>query len=305
MTESVPTDFSTWLQAEQSERVRWAESLLHLPHADALAALVEAAMTATAPVDSPPSPQTLITYRKGIRALCLYLVEQSKSLPTPTLEQDYVDWMQSKGRTAMTIRTRVAALRQIRSAFQWAEVRQKMFGRARQLPDYKSKQGKRAFSEIEIAKLLQHAYIEEGIVLLLSLELGLKPNEISRLRPNDLNLGVPATLHIKDQSGDWVLPISNDLRDLLARWLSGRETEYVLPGRGVNHVATLVERACHRAGVSYTETGTDGLRLSAGARHYKQTGDPEAVRRFLRLRSRANLKPYLIAASKSEDSSSQ
>lgn len=160
------------------------------------------------------------------------------------------------------------------------------------------------YTDTQIESLLQHAYFEERIVIILALEAGLNVNEIARIRREDVDFeedllrlrsanptkGTDNAVTVTEVS------LSPLLKAELQRWFARTPNQQTHVAANISqaYINKAFQGVCLRAGVSCR--GLKGLRVTAGARAYRETGDLQVVMQRLRLKTRQQAKAYASAA---------
>lgn len=282
-----------WLQASKEQRYLWVAQTLLSEH-QILWALCEARLHVEFG-EKKPSRHTFHTYRMGLKQYLRFLLDTDANLMTLPPVQEYADWLSHQGRAAMTVRTRVAAAQLFIRSLDWSGFNMTSQHRSyTDLPNFRHKTQKKAYTSEEIAKLLEHADPEEAVIVRLGSELGLRAGEMLSLQRVDVKLTLPASITLRTGSKEWVLPISDPLRLALERWLEAHTLPNIILGQRTNYISAVLQRLCSRVKtVEYGGAGVEGLRLAAGRRVWQETGDPIALKAFLRLKSNVTLDKYM------------
>lgn len=248
------------------------------------------------------SAHTLRAYRTGLTTYLRHLSEEGHPLSAPPALQTYADWLKDKEVAAATARSRLNVATQFLKVLRQLDALSAPPSLTVTLGALRPTQSTGAYTAAEVHSLLAHAHPEERIILQLVLEAGLTTGEIAALRREHvvLNDPLPYLVIQTEEEARQRVDLTPRLQQELNRWFSS--TPVLPPSSPVTVGATqpyldyTVKALCGRAGVPYK--GLRALRVTAGARRYRETGDAHAVRSFLRLGPRVQISPYAEAAAR-------
>lgn len=241
------------------------------------------------------SPNSLRSYRAALELLLRFLRHD-------TTEQNfafahYKRWLQQQGFASSTVDKRLAQTRLLLTELcgyspQLLSISRSSLDELNSVP----------YTDAEIEQLLLHSLPEERIIIVLALEAALTVKEISQLERGDVQLEERVLLlrtpnHVPDgeplRVGDSV-SISPFLLAELQRWfaLTPSRTQ-VVANTSQTYINAAVRQACARAGIP--ARGLRSLRVTAGARAYRESGSLQVVMSRLRLKTVQQAQAYARA----------
>jgi hypothetical protein len=164
------------------------------------------------------------------------------------------------------------------------------------------------YSDTEVERLLNHARIEERVIVVLALEAGLTVKDIAHLKRADVHFEAPPVLLLQpqgsageDSATSQARPVSATLspllRDELQEWFARTPSvpahEPVIASPSQATINAWMRDLCRRADVPYR--GLRGLRVTTGARAYRDTGSLQVVIDRLRLKTVQQARAYARA----------
>ena len=235
------------------------------------------------------SPNSLRGYRAALGLLLSFLRDAEE----PFTYKTFTAWLQRKEYAEATIGKRLVQARVLMAAL--CKFPSQSLPLVRSAPNELST---RPYTEHEVALLLQHCLPEEEIIILLALEAALTAQEISKLRCEDVDLP-NGCLRLRTMSNSHVsVGVSRELKTALekcfARAPHKRKHFHVVANTSQSYINKRVRDACQRAGVP--ALGLRGLRVTAGVRAFRETGDLRTVMQRLRLKSLQQAQAYAKAA---------
>ncbi|WP_216325705.1 tyrosine-type recombinase/integrase [Deinococcus aestuarii] len=246
-----------------------------------------------------PSAPTLRAYRTGLGVYLQFLNEEGHHLSRPPAMQDYGDWLMTRNAVA-TARGRLVAATHLLTALRRQGALPVPPPLTVALAAPTAARRTEAYTDAEVDALLARALPEERIILLLALEGGLSTGEIAALRRDQVMLdeAFPHLLVQTETDDPQRVDLTPRLQQELRSWFGATPTRSgaVTAGTTQPYLDYTVKALCGRAGVPYK--GLRALRVTAGARRFRETGDAHAVRRFLRLADRAQVSLYTEAAAR-------
>lgn len=299
-----------WADLDEGELRRRAVEAARDGDAGALWGMMEAHLLLHGLAGARVSTHTLRAYRKGLDVFLKYAQDAGVQLlrPRPNHGAAYVRWLEAQGFSTSSVRVRLAASRKLFAALRWAGATDSTpFADVRPAPDPVARTEKRKpYSESEVRSLLQHADMEEQVILLLGAHAGLRVSEIAGLQRRDVHLGgeQPHLMVTGKRQKRQGVPVSRSLGTALERWLGATPNlgPRVVSGGSSDYIQDRVKAVCARSGVAYSRRQVHGLRHSAGTRIYTDTQDLLAVRDHLRHADITSSEIYVEYARKLKES---
>lgn len=281
--------------------LEWSGELAHLrelvQHAGASRVWAEAVRPRLAPHYR---PATLLMYRKVFEQL------MSLSLESPLEEAEllrlYRQWLHEHGYQPSTVRQRLIMADRLLFYVTGQ--------RSRHLPSVISglspSKVTQPYTEAEVTTLLERATSEQRVIVLLVLETALTVREIAILQWADIQFSASPwssrlTLRRSDDQGEVPqvsVRLSPLLDSILQDWLEYCRDRglalHVLRRHSPRHITGVFRQLCEHAGVACL--GLTALRVTAGARVFRDSGSLTTVASHLRLKSVASAEPYARAA---------
>lgn len=243
------------------------------------------------------SPNSLRGYRAALGLLLAFLRDAEQ----PFTYSAFTAWLQRQEYTEATISKRLTQTRLLMAKL--CKSPPQPLPHTRSAPN---ELGTRPYTDREVALLLKNCLPEEEIIILLALEAALTTQEISMLRYEDVDLH-DAYVHLRTGSNSPVtVGMSHELKVALekcfARAPQKRKHAHVAANTSQSYISKRVRDACQRAGVP--ALGLRGLRVTAGVRAFRETGDLRTVMQRLRLKSLQQAQAYAKAAALLDGNSS-
>ena len=277
------THLESW--TEPAERRRRAVTAASERDAGELWSLTKAYATLHGEAGAKVSVHTERAYERGVRDLVKTWQGENLLRPNQDAAAFWVRQLEEAGRSASTIRVRLAAARMLYRALRWAGVTEAApFEGVRPARDATAPWDKRQpYSENELERLLENAETVDRALLLLGAHAGLRVSEATALEWRDVDLP-GQVLTVRSGKGGKVgrVVISKTLvgalRDLKkAGGTAGKRLLSFSPTRARQRVEAL----SRRAGVPYR--GVHALRHYSGTRTAREHGgNLEPVARHLR-----------------------
>lgn len=246
---------------------------------DALWSLVEAHMTLHGSSGAKASEHTLRAYQRGVKDLIGAWQGENLLRPSRDAGVSWLRQLEADGKSASTIRVKVAAAKALYAALRWARATDAVpFADSRPAKDKANAWDKRQpYTETELSKLLQVADPHDKVMLLLGAHAGLRVAEMVSLQWADVDL-TSQRLMVRNGKGSKTrrIVISSTLAKALAainpdRNASGRVLA-VTSQPGAYHK---MKALCERAEVPCK--GLHALRHYAGTRLAREKGIREAA----------------------------
>lgn len=282
-TQTRLTHLESWHEA--GERRRRAAAAAASRDADELWSLTRAYATLHGDAGAKGSGHTERAYERGVRDLVKAWEGENLARPDRDAAALYVRRLEEDGRSASTIRVRLAAARMLYRALRWAGVTETApFEGVRPARDPTAPWDKRQpYSEEELNRLLQNAGPADRALLLLGAHAGLRVSEATALEWRDIDM--PArVLVVRAGKGGKVgrvvmsRTLAEALDDLRAPEGAARDRPLAF---GPTRARQRMEVLSRRAGVPYR--GVHALRHYSGTRAAREHGgNLEPVARHLR-----------------------
>lgn len=264
-----------WAQLPAPERKRKATRLAAALDCSGLSALSEAYGALYGSRGVLMSSNTLDAYRLSVRSLCAFCRAQGWNLVRPAQDMAAA-WklsLEAAGRSAATIRQRLAAARALGAALRWAGVTKSDFFPSRIKPakDLTSRSEKaKSYNAGDIQALISAADTTKDCVSIALLAHGLRLAELLALRWNDLDEKRRLlTVFGKGGKRRTVFLDGSAYAFLLALRREGEQV--IFPAITPQGFRKRLKRLCQAAGVTYL--GAHGLRHYCGERLYRLSGD--------------------------------
>lgn len=258
-----------WLDLDPNERRDRAAAACRAADVPALCSLTEAYLTTRRGANSPVSRHTLRAYCQSIQVLLDHWTGEILLNPTPEAVAEFVDSLQQTGARLSTLSVRMAGVRALYHALQWAGVVDSdPFGDVH-LPQgpVTERAARLPYTDAELTALLDMAGPQDRAVILLCARAGLRVSECVALTWNNVDLAagtltVPETEPRRPEG--WrgrVVTLAPDLLEALQALprLRSRVLSFTTDVRARQRMQQL----CLRAGVRYR--GLDALRLGSTA----------------------------------------
>ncbi len=293
------THLESW--TEPTERRRRAVAAASERDAGELWSLTRAYATLHGDAGAKGSDHTERAYEKGVRDLVAAWEGENLVRPDRDAAALWVRKLEETGRSASTIRVRLAAARMLYRALRWAGVTEVApFEGVRPARDATAPWDKRQpYSENELERLLQNAETVDRALLLLGAHAGLRVSEATALEWRDVDLpSYMLTVRAGKGGKAGRVVMSKSLVKVLVdlKKAGGTSGERPLPF-GPTRARQRVEALSRRAGVPYR--GVHALRHYAGTRAAREHGgNLEPVARHLR---HSNLETSRIYAKWSDE----
>ncbi|MBB6018745.1 tyrosine-type recombinase/integrase [Deinococcus radiopugnans] len=251
---------------------------------DTLWALTEAYLTTHGAAGARVSPHTLRTYGEAVRAFLTYATDNAVNLLSPGANVGalYLRHLEAAGKSAATVRVKLAGARTLYKALRWAgATTEDAFADARAAPDSTAAWDKRQpYTEEEMTRLLGAADARMTALLLLCGHSGLRIAEALALAWADVDLSARA-LTVKNGKGGKTRRVN--LSRSLGAALEALETmegwEDLVIGGGVDAARERLGWLCKRAGVG--NKGFHALRHYAGTKLVREGHSLDAAARHL------------------------
>lgn len=277
------THLESWTSLGATERRRRAVEAANGRDAGELWSLTRAYATLHGESGAKGSRHTERAYEKGVRDLVEAWAGENLIRPDRDAAALYVRRLEDAGRSASTIRVRLAAARMLYRALRWAGVTEAApFEGVRPAKDSTAPWDKRQpYSEGELEALLQQAGTVDRALLLLGAHAGLRVSEATALEWGDVDLaGRVLTVRSGKGGKSGRVVMSKTLAEALNDLRQASPEERPLPFTPTRARQRL-EALCRRAGVPYR--GVHALRHYAGTRAAREHGgNLEPVARHLR-----------------------
>ena len=276
------THLETW--TEPDARRRRAVTAASERDAGELWSLTKAYATLHGDAGAKVSVHTERAYERGVRDLVATWQGENLLRPNRDAAALWVRKLEEAGRSASTIRVRLAAARMLYRALRWAGVTEVApFEGVRPARDATAPWDKRQpYSESELERLLEKAETVDRALLLLGAHAGLRVSEATALEWRDLDLP-GRVLTVRAGKGGKVgrVVMSKTLaKSLSALKKAGGISKKCLPF-GSARARQRIESLSRRAGVPYR--GVHALRHYSGTRTAREHGgNLEPVARHLR-----------------------
>lgn len=282
-TQTRMTHLESW--TEPGERRRRAMAAAATRDAGELWSLTRAYATLHGDAGAKGSAHTERAYEKGVRDLLTAWEGVNLVRPDKDAAPLWVRRLEEAGRSASTIRVRLAAARMLYRALRWAGVTEAApFEGVRPARDTTAPWDKRQpYGEEELVRLLEHAETVDRALLLLGAHAGLRVSEATALEWRDVDLQ-GRVLMVRVGKGGKVG------RVVMSRTLAEALGRLKVPGSTPNarllpftpaRARQRMEALSRRAGVPYR--GVHALRHYAGTRAAREHGgNLEPVARHLR-----------------------
>lgn len=246
-------------------------------------------------------PNSLRTYRTALTLVMTYLRS-----PAPEHGFDFRDfqrWLAERGYQPATVSKRLAQTRVLLKALLGETLRLTLpRSSAQELTSL-------PYTDAEVQRLRVHAHVEERLLLMLVLEAGLTAKDMTNLRRSDIKLGPypvlllwpqgrPAGSHEPEDKRGIAVPLSPLLSAELQRWFARApvmgQRDQVIPNPSQDTINARLRDLCRRADVPCR--GLRGLRVTAGARAYRESGSLQMVMARLRLKTVQQAQAYARTA---------
>lgn len=288
-TQNRMTHLESW--REPGERRRRAMAAAAARDAGELWSLTRAFAVLHGDAGAKGSVHTERAYEKGVRDLLEAWEGENFVRPDRDAAALYVRRLEEAGRSASTIRVRLAAARMLYRALRWAGVTEAApFEGVRPARDATAPWDKRQpYGEEELSRLLEHAEPVDRALLLLGAHAGLRVSEATALEWRDVDLqGRVLTVRAGKGGKGGRVVMSRTLAEALGRL---KALERAKSGPSAPSARLLpfsptrarqrIEALSRRAGVPYR--GVHALRHYAGTRAAREHGgNLEPVARHLR-----------------------
>lgn len=247
----------------------------------ALWALTEAYLTTHGQTGARVSRHTLRVYGQAVRTFLTYATDNAVNLLNPGANVGalYLRHLEAAGKSAATVRVKLAGARTLYKALRWAgATTEDAFADVRAAPDPTPAWDKRQpYTEEEAARLVSHADARMRALLLLCGHTGLRIAEALALDWANVDLSARA-LTVQNGKGSKTRRV-NLSRSLVAALevLVGKEGLVI--GGGADAARERLHWLCKRAGVG--NKGFDALRHYAGTRLVREGHSLDATARHL------------------------
>jgi len=270
-----------WANLSDEELRRAATLAANQRDTAQLWALTEAHITLSA--SRPVSPYTLRNYRQNITRLIKAWQGENLLRPSRHAAATLTLELRERGLAPGTIQLQLAAGRALYKALRWAGATD-----AAPFADVKSphdptppEEKRHAYSDADIAALLEVADAQDRALILLGAHGGLRVSEALALEWAAVNLQA-GTLRVTAGKGGKArtIALSGALRAALAAWKAESQgSGHVLPYRTATRARQRLQAVCRAAGVTYL--GVHSLRHTCGTRLAAIAGDLRVAARHL------------------------
>jgi integrase/recombinase XerC len=274
----------TWTTLPEDERRRRAARAAGERDAGTLWDLTRAVLALNADRAAAMSTHTLRAYRKGVLEVLQDLEAENILDPKRSWASGFRARLSARLKPA-SVNVRLAAARALYTALRWSGASSAdPFEGVKGVRDPTKPWDKRAaYTDEDLAKLLEVADARERLIVLLGAHAGLRAAEIAGLRPGDVDLRARRlTLVGKGGKRRTVLLSSTLLASLEA--FVPKHGKTTLLGVGASRLRQLLDALITRAGLKRSEgaaSGVHSLRHSSGTRLYRETRDLMLVRDHL------------------------
>jgi integrase/recombinase XerC len=278
------TSVATWTDLPEDERRRRAARAAQERDAATLWDLTRAVLALNADRAAAISPHTLRAYRKGVLEVLHDLEAENILNPKRSWASGYRARLSARLKPA-SVNVRLAAARVMYSALRWAgALSADPFEDVKGVRDPTKPWEKRnAYSEQDLAKLLEVADPRERLILLLGAHTGLRASEIAGLKRSDVDLRARRVSVVGKGGKRRMVKLSSTLTAAVVAF-APKHAKPTLLGVGASRLWQILDALLTRTGLTRSEgsaSGVHSLRHSSGTRLYRESRDLMLVRDHL------------------------